>query len=75
MSHWSHLNTQDHEPAPGELIALLDADGYPHARFSKVKAVISEDREEALFEVVDSYNATRIITEFTDECPWVEVEL
>ena len=74
MSHWHHLSSRVNEPAPGEQIMLIGPDSLPNNKLARVKAVISEDRNEGLFEVIDSFNATRIITEYTEEVPWIEVE-
>lgn len=74
MSSWHHLSSRVNEPAPGERFMLIGADGMPNNKLGKVKAVVSEDRAEGLFEIIDNFNATRIITEYTDDIPWIEVE-
>lgn len=69
------LSPRANEPCCGDRIMLLAADGSPANKTTKVKSVISEDREEELWEVVDSFNQTRIITGYTEDIQWIEVAL
>lgn len=71
---WNHLQDRHDEPFPGDEIILVDDVGTPNGRVSKVKAIISEDRDEELFEVVDSFNQVRIVTRLTDDS-WIETFL
>lgn len=70
---WTHLHDRPLEPQPRQLIQLLDSEGQPDTRWTKVRAVISEDRAEEIWEVIDSQNRTRFITAAAPR-EWLEVE-
>lgn len=70
---WKHLIERPNDPQYGEEIYLCGPDGEPNGKISKVKSVVSEDRKLELWEVIDTFNATRIITWGAQG--WVEVEL
>lgn len=76
MSLWSSLSSRNREPVAGEEVRLLDPAGEPSDRYTKVKAVLSQGtgEDEGFFEIVDRYNRHLVVTEFTDECPWIQVE-
>jgi hypothetical protein len=55
---------------------LIGADGLPNNLYTKVKAVLSHGtgEDEGFFEVLDRYNRHLVVTEYTDECPWIQVD-
>ena len=63
------------EPQFKDMIQLLDHTGRPGNRVSYVQRVVSEDRDEELFEVIDSYQRSRIVTQGATDRQWIEVEL
>lgn len=71
--NWTHLSDKHLEPHQGDEIIHLDADGQPSEKMTKVKAILSEDRDEELYEVIDNYNQTLIITRLS-ETSWIEVD-
>lgn len=75
MDHWHHLRDRsESEPHPGDEILLVGPDGEPDGKVSKVKVIVSEAKELDLWEVIDSFNQVRVITESKPRT-WLEVEL
>lgn len=62
------------EPQVRDLVRLLDPDGEPSGTHTRVKTVVSYDRHEDCWEIIDSWNQTRIITHATPN-EWLEVDL
>lgn len=62
------------EPQLGEFIQLLGPDGELTETVSRVKTVVSYDRRQELWEVVDSMNQVRVITAGEPES-WLEVDI
>lgn len=71
---WDHLSDRHDEPERGDEITLINDLGLPNGKVSRVKAIRSEDKREELFEIVDNFNAVRIVTRLTDTT-WIEVFL
>lgn len=68
--------TFDNEPSFNDIILLLDpVTGLPGNALSRVMRVVSSDSDEELWEVVDKYNRTRIVTAGAEDGQWLEVEL
>lgn len=64
------------EPQFNDEIVLLDIiTGKPTNRASKILRVVAEDREMGMFEVVDRYNKTLIVTATENPRSWLEVDL
>jgi len=62
------------EPQVRDLIQLLGPDGLPSETQTRVKSFVSYDRDEELFEVIDTWGRTRIITAGAQPREWLEVE-
>lgn len=63
------------EPQPRDLIQLLNPSGDPSDTWSRVKSFVSYDRDEELFEVIDTWGRVRIITAGSQPREWLEVDL
>lgn len=70
---WFHRQDRPDEPEVRDYIRLLDLLGEPSQKVVRIKQVIANDPREELWEVIDEYNQTRIITESEDG--WLEVNL
>lgn len=70
---WMHLQDRPDEPQPRQRIQLLDFEGEPSDRWTKVRAVVSHDRREEIWEVIDDQNRVRFITAAAPR-EWLEVE-
>lgn len=71
---WMHLLDRPDDPQPRQRIQLLDFQGFPSDRWTRVKAVVSEDRNQELWEVIDDQGRERIITAAAPH-EWLEVEV
>lgn len=61
------------EPQPGDFIHLL-SNGIPSETLTRVRQILSEDPNQELYEVRDSWNQTRIITAASPN-HWLEVDI
>lgn len=67
----SNYRQHPDEPAPGDLINLLEADGEPGFRYSRVQRVLSNDFEQDLHEVIDRQGRHMIVAPAEGE-EWVQ---
>ena len=62
------------EPQPSDMIQLLDFEGEVSDTWSRVRVILSHDRHEEVWEVLDSLGQVRLITAGAQPGAWLEVE-